>query len=170
MMSAANTQSHSSESPTVRKFNLWRTLGWSSLIVGVLAIAFVAWLAFVMHRMATETVPDMYGQWHTANMIVAYMGDHEDQWPKSWDDLKPYSERQAEWWTFEELQNRVRVDFNADVNSLKSAPVNPDGRVTIEVVELTSGKRVYYEGAEPNQLIWEYLQHRVAAEGKARKP
>ncbi|MEX1098314.1 MAG: hypothetical protein WED34_19875 [Planctomycetales bacterium] len=104
-----------------------------------------------------------YAVWHTAEAIIAYMEQHDDMWPTNWEDLRPYARTGPN--TFEELQERVGIDWNANPEELaKATPLA--GKPPFRVIWLKDGTGIHYEGMEPNQMILEYLQQRKQSPGE----
>ncbi len=77
------------------------------------------------------------------------------KWPTGWHDLRDEFDHLAPAshyaWTFDELQDRVWFDFDADIDAVRSAD-SP-----VHIFELTSGRYLSYNG-DPNLLIREYLR------------
>jgi hypothetical protein len=125
-----------------------------------LAVAFVG---YVIYRVP-ESIRETYALGWVSDMVVEYMERNDGRWPHDWDDLKePYEIGVAAVgrpWTFEDLRSRVDVDFSADPKELAKAHLK-NGKVPFRVISLRSGWYHYWQGSEPNVLIWEYLQNRA---------
>lgn len=120
--------------------------------------------AAIGYRHMSATALDAYAVWWVADIVVEYLDTHERRWPQDWDDLRPsFASVCAKVgnapWRFEELCDRVEIDFSADPKQLEKAPV-VEGQPPFRVVYLRSGHKVHYEGAEPNTIIWKYLNGR----------
>lgn len=88
-------------------------------------------------------------------MVIEHLKANDNAWPKGWDDLrKPYETcvlRSGRPWSFDELRDRVDVDWGADAKSrLKTDQ-------TTRAIWLRDGTNAYWENHEPNRLIREYL-------------
>lgn len=94
-------------------------------------------------------------------MIVLHLQGNDDVWPRSWEDLRDDYEtcvvRSGGPWSFEELQQRVRVDWNADAKRLASQ-ANAAGPVRFRVIRLADGSDDHYQGYEPNAIVRDYLR------------
>ncbi|HEV8067230.1 MAG TPA: hypothetical protein VGP76_05815 [Planctomycetaceae bacterium] len=89
-------------------------------------------------------------------MVIEYLKANDNAWPKDWDDLrKPYETcalRSGRPWSFEELHDRVEVDWVADAKSrLKTDQMT-------RVIWLRDGTTAHWEHRDPNQMIREYLE------------
>lgn len=109
-----------------------------------------------------NTVRNAYCQEWVANMIIEHLIAQQNRWPQSWDDLRDDYEscvaRSGRHWTFEELQDRVGVDWDVIVEELKATNVSPH-EPPFRVVWPTKGlEGDHWESREPNRLIWDYLQ------------
>lgn len=123
------------------------------------ALALVALGIHSIYHAVTTTVPNCYAAWWVADMVVEHMKSHDGAWPRGWEDLSaPYEacvERSGRHWTFEELQQRVDVDWQADPKVLAEA--SNDERPPFRVIWLRDGSSTYWNHAEPNGIVWEYL-------------
>lgn len=97
---------------------------------------------------------DAYASDWTSTFVIDHIRT-SGVWPKGWDDLRDEYDRLATpshyAWTFDELQSRVWLDFDADIDEVRSS----DPPKT--VFRLMSGKQISFNG-DPNVLIREYLR------------
>lgn len=97
---------------------------------------------------------DAYATDWTSIFVIDHLRT-SDEWPNGWHDLRDEFDRLAPAshyaWTFEELQDRVWFDFDADIDDVR------DTDPPIHIFELTSGRRLNYNG-DPNELIRDYLR------------
>ena len=140
---------------TVARLNMRRLkskrLAITLMIAAILCIPF-AYLFLLFRSFAS--FPDAYA----SDWTVVFVTDHihtTGEWPKGWDDLKDEYDRMAPAshyaWTFDELQERVWLDWDADLDSVRSA----DPPQTI--FRLTSGREASFNG-DPNDLIRNFLR------------
>jgi hypothetical protein len=127
------------------------------LIVGVAAgVGFGIWM--VGHMSAV--IRNSYAVWWVADMVVEHMKANGDEWPNGWDDLhddyQTCVNRAGQPWTFEELSNRVRVDWSANPMELRKA-LRESAKPRFRVIWLSDGMETHWQGAEPNQIIADYL-------------
>jgi hypothetical protein len=138
------------------------------MILGVAAAAGVAWVAYsILHTISH--IPEAYAAWDTGTLLIAYMKSHEDRWPQSWDDLLTVLEdekseirkeiflggtshehnRELEY--ARSLKNMVKLDWSYD----------PSKGGTGTPVTRPDGTRfpVVWEGAEPNEMVRDYMIH-----------
>lgn len=129
-----------------------------------LAVAvFACMLAIVFYLSHLgSSIRDMYAVWWVGDMIVLHLEKTEDHWPRCWDDLKDDYDtcvaRAGQPWTFQELRDRVEIDWKANVDDLRAVPPDSSGDVPFRVVRLRSGRKGYWAGREPNRMIHRYLQ------------
>jgi len=128
-----------------------------SLVVfgGVFAI----WMGFRVR----EVIHDSYAVWWVADMVVEHLKATEDQWPKDWDELRDdyrtVVKRSGDAWSFEELSSRVCVDWTASVAELRKSALEGD-KPNFRVIWLRDERTSHWAGAEPNQIIYDYLMKR----------
>ena len=93
--------------------------------------------------------------WHSSDLPPA-LGATTLEPPQEWEDLrKPYETcvlRSGRPWSFEELRDRVEVDWGADAKSRLTT------NQTTRVIWLRDGTDAYWESHEPNRLVREYLK------------
>jgi hypothetical protein len=131
------------------------------LIVALLLVVAAGYGAYLLHQVVTVVVPDAYAVDWVSAMVIEHMKTNDGQWPRSWDDLRgPYEKLAAPQgypWSFEELKDRVAVDWDADPKVLKK--VTPSGHgPPFRVIWLRDGSSTAWEGAEPNSCVLEYLR------------
>lgn len=69
-------------------------------------------------------IDDAYAQWEVVELVITYMEANEGKWPADWDELDPYfseSSNRVAGWTFQKYQDRVWIDFNANVEALRES-------------------------------------------------
>jgi hypothetical protein len=127
-------------------------------VVGLVAVA--AYCAYSVHRYVTETVPNAYAAEWVGGIVVDHLRQNGDRWPRSWDDLRPVYEQHASQsgqpWSFEELQSRVVIRWDVDVERLRREG-NPDGNRHYPVISLRDGSTTHWVGFEPNEMVYRYL-------------
>jgi hypothetical protein len=107
-------------------------------------------------------VRDMYAQWWVADMVIEHMASHDGAWPRNWDDLRrPYAtcvqQTGSEPWNFDELRDRVEINFEANPKELAKATPPTETKPPFRVIYLRNGKVRHYQGREANQMVWDYL-------------
>ena len=117
-------------------------------------------VAFIIYS-SLEVVHDSYAQWDAALSIIYHMRTHAGAWPKDWEALHEacLSAPDLRGPGWDNLRERVDVDFSADPHLLSQAEFPKDGP-PFKVVWLRNGKRHHWSGGEPNRLILEYLKSR----------
>jgi hypothetical protein len=133
------------------------------LAVALLMLVGIA-AAVLFYRHIGIVVADCYIQERVAHMIVEHMERSGGNWPQSWDDLSEAYElcegRSGLAWGLQEIRDRCTIDFKAVPTDLANTDVHGDGP-PFRVVYLTSGGDHYWSGAEPNRIIYDYLQARA---------
>jgi hypothetical protein len=98
---------------------------------------------------------DAYASDWTAIFIIEHLKATEGTWPRNWADLQDEFDRMAEpshyAWSFDELQQRVNVQFHLTSQQVR------DADPPVEAIRLTSGRHVSYDG-DPNVNVREYLR------------
>jgi len=124
----------------------------------------VALVAIYVFWSANKTMRNAYATWWAADMVVAHLQKNRDQWPKSWSDLRDDYEEcvqtSGEPWTFDEIRNRVYIDFSATTDQLKRS-ANASGP-EFDVIHAADGSNAHWQSREPNTIIFNYL-HGVEA-------
>lgn len=154
-----------------KKHLLWA--GGVCLAVGIYA-AIVGAIIGAFHYGA-EVARNAYATWAAGELVCEHLRRNNNQWPRNWAELaKTYEiatrespETKTETngsisvaflsASFDDISNRVTIDWTADVQSLQSTVLPPEGR-PFNVITLKNGRMRAWEGSEPNTMVWEYLQ------------
>lgn len=132
---------------------LWFFLG--AATASGLILCYFGWRAVNM------VLKDPYAVEHTAGLIIRYMEQHENRWPRSWQDLErtqQITDPSNRNFSVQELQFHVVVDWNADPKNLARAELPTDDQPPFRVIWLRNGNSTHWSSTEPNQMILEYLQ------------
>ena len=124
---------------------------WTIIVVATVLVALIAG-GVILVRRVEKLLPDLYAQWATAELIVAYRKEHK-RMPINWEDLKKYFPASAPHHnnlSFTELQNRIIVEFDALPVLERSFKA---GEQIPEVIRTRSGTDSHLQGAEPNELV-----------------
>ncbi|PHR95215.1 MAG: hypothetical protein COA78_30630 [Blastopirellula sp.] len=96
-----------------------------------------------------------------ANMCVSHMEANHQQWPANWEDLRddfePCLARSGESWEFDDLENRVEVNWNADPWILTAQQDNPNAEAP-QLIWVRSDDEVKFYGTSPEWIILNYLK------------
>jgi hypothetical protein len=160
------TPNAASLSAFARRFRRW---GCAALFLGaLLGIAVVAYQVYYFFHVV---MPDAYGQWVLADVVIQYMEWHDGAWPRDWNDLQePFEEHRGfGYCSLEELRDRLDIDFTANPKELARAEPEED-ESPFCVIWLRNGKHHHWQRAEPNRLVWEYLQERGRRPPTYRSP
>ena len=145
----------------------WPRFTLRTLFVVVTVFLSVGGAAFYVYYSVNSSVRNAYAAWWVADMVVDHMKAHDGTWPKGWDDLADSYEtcvhRSGRPWTFEELRDRVDLDWGADPKDLIDAKT-VDQSPPFRVIWLRDGSDTHWSGAEPNRIVLEYLQQRRTAQ------
>lgn len=136
------------------RFSLKRLL----ILVAVLSVI-LAGVAVL--RNVQNTILDAYRVWDTARALESYMDAHEGAWPKNWDELIRFAEESGIYWldgSIATLRDDVAIDFEFDPVAATARIREDDVEPDFKVVWLRNGSGAYWEGAEPNKLIFDYLK------------
>lgn len=127
------------------------------VVVCIAVIALVTMARIYLLPFAIVCFPspqDAYATDWTSIFVIDHIRT-SGEWPSRWEDLRDEFDRLAPEshyaWTFEELQGRVWIDFDVDLDDVR------DADPPIHLFELTSGRQLSYNG-DPNLLIRDYLR------------
>jgi hypothetical protein len=127
-------------------------------IVG--AMGYAACCAYNMYRVASVVMPNAYAADWTAQFVIEHLKANNNNWPKSWEDLRDEFDTLANpqhyAWSWEELQSRVTVDWDADSAILAAADRTADP--PFHVIRLTDDSNCCFVNGEPNRQVYNYLQ------------
>jgi hypothetical protein len=108
-----------------------------------------------------ESIHNSYAVWWVADMVVEHLQANSGKWPEGWEDLRDDYQtcvkRSGQPWTFEELSQRVIIDWHADPQQLLLASQGLD-RPAFRVISLRDGTTSHWGTLEPNRIILEYLR------------
>ena len=130
------------------------------LVLAMLLVCAAGYGIYCLQQLVYVQVPNAYAMDWGAAMVIEYMKSNQNEWPSSWEDLRaPYETLAAPQnypWSFEEIQQRLTIDWKVDPNELATA--NPDSNgPPFRVIWLSDGSESHWQGAEPNHSILEYL-------------
>jgi hypothetical protein len=113
-----------------------------------------------MYQAVQSVLSNPYYVWHAAGYVIDYMKANDNRWPTSWDDLRQANLQRVDVWPrFEVLKENVVIDWNARPEILVNAKFSDDDdQSAFRVIWLRNGRSIHWSGAEPNRLIWDYLQ------------
>ena len=142
---------------------------WNSYLISTTFVACgtiaIAWMA--LHK----SIDSHYAQWETGEMLIDYLEDHNDQWPRDWKALEPYYDpdhSRVSGWSFDEVRGSVWIDFDADVKAMKAASI-ASGQASLDVV----GQRLWFinfAGDHANQMLIGYFRSGLPSPPIAPKP
>jgi hypothetical protein len=118
--------------------------------------ALAVWMVYA----SLGAVRDSYAQWDLALATIQHMKTHSDSWPQSWSELhEAYNAtpelRGPQGW--QDVTNIVDFDFKASPPRLLAQAARV-GESPFKVIWLRNGKKHHWAAAEPNALIFDYLQ------------
>jgi hypothetical protein len=140
---------------------LKRKLLWSVML------AFMVFLCLMVYSaiQAPGQLREAYAAWDTGTLLVEYLKAHDDQWPKSWDDLLTVMDGK----TPKDFRLRGRgdgMDKEYAVSLREKVAIDwtfdPKSSTQSQPVTRLDGKPfpVTWQGAEPNKMIHEHLNAR----------
>jgi hypothetical protein len=141
-----------------------RFLVFSASTLALVVAGVVIWFGPGVYRSITVRQPNSYAMQSAGQLIIEHLRRHSGAWPKSWAELRETcaisgmqilaKTPDAE---IAELKKRVEIDWSADPARLRDL-VHQGDVARIAVVKLRSGRRDWFVGAEPNQMIGDYLK------------
>ena len=132
-----------------------------TLGVVVPAVGLGGWVGFGIYYTLSH-LHEAYAAWDTGTLLIEYMKVHQDRWPRSWDDLLTVMDTDAGRQVLlygagagdrqyaRSLRDQVAIDwtFNPRRPTGPNPITRPDGRAF----------PVVWEGAQPNDMVRQYLQ------------
>ena len=151
------------------------------LAIVIVIIAGCAGLDWLMTEVQKRPM-EAYAVWWTADLVISHMEKHQGRWPTNWQELEATAEQvykgvastnkdgsvifemrpRAD---IQELQKTVEIDWHAKPSDLVQQP-SPPSKPAFRVIRLKSGRSTHFEGAEPNQMIRDYLKLKHPDESK----
>ena len=145
---------------------------WRRIITGlvVLALLGVGWVGYSFY-VTWKGIPDAYAAWDAGTLVIEYLDTHDGQWPRSWEELYSAAEtledhgRQfrgnngAGGFIYGDLRDVVAIDWEADVRAIAAFDWN-SGKLRVITRADGTDFPVVWEGAEPNEMVWSYLNKR----------
>lgn len=162
MMAEKRPPHHSPSLPPVMTRRKRIIVALTKALVGF-AIAMVCWTAFRLYRVVKVGIPEAYAAWTTADLIIDHVQTHDGAWPAGWTDLNLAARQRLQNGEAlrcdpQDLPELVSVDWGFDPVAWMAT--NPqDTGFTARIVTRTDGGafRTVWHGAEPNEMILEYL-------------
>jgi hypothetical protein len=131
------------------------------MMAGVVVVASMLWLVPHLLRLARlDFIDDGYALWGAGEMVEDYLEDHGGEWPRGWEDLRPYFDAgggRVGGWSFDEYRGRVLIDWAADVADLEAQAKSHD-RATFRVIRAAHWPSSAMPGHEPNEILHGYLR------------
>jgi hypothetical protein len=140
-----------SDQPPTRRWPPWKIL---LLSAGVFLVCCPVYIYDVVSR----RIPESYAAWTTGNLIVDYLATHENQWPRSWEDLDRATNCQR-YTKIEILRTKVKIDWDANFNQLLQL-ARTNHSTPLRLVTRPNGKKLCADwgpDTEPNRKIMGYL-------------
>lgn len=144
--------------PAVRNIFL---IGASILILATGGI--VGWFGFGAYKSMTVRPTNAYAMQSVGQLIVEHMRLHSGAWPKSWTELRDTcaTSRLNTFSTnadteIEELKKRIEIDWSMNPERFRRV-VLQSNNIPTSVVRLKDGRHDSFVGAEPNEMIYDYL-------------
>jgi hypothetical protein len=137
-----------------------------STMLAICAVALVIAIPTVILQQFEATGRDGYSQHIVVCLLIEFMEENEGRWPENWSSLKPLYERDPNFQSgmFDEFQERIFVDFGADIQRMREESLaNDNSAFRVVFAKYTSG---FYPFSEPNSAILEYLRKSSASGSK----
>ena len=128
------------------------------LVIAIIAIAVLVggWFAYDANR----AMRNSYALWWAADMVTEHLKSNDNRWPRSWDELRDDYDtcvtRSGSPWTFNEIRQRVAIDFTATTAALTEAALESD-EPNFNVITAADGTDFHWQGRKPNTIIFNYL-------------
>ena len=125
------------------------------LLIALLILA--GCVAFVFVINLDGAISDAYAEWEAVGLVTNYMDTHNGSWPCGWNVLPARIGQGGS--SVGYLQDRVFIDFNADVNDLRNQAVKSE-RVTFDVIHPRSIFAAHI-GSDANAKLHYYFRSKA---------
>ena len=128
------------------------------LLFAVTIAAFAVWslsigISRTQHNI--EASRSTYAARLVAQMCVHHMAANNDSWPSNWrdleDDFGPCLTRSGQSWSFDNLKERVGIDWDADLRDLSSKPDSNN------IIWVAADPSFSFHGTNPTAIVRRYL-------------
>ncbi len=138
--------------------------------IAILGLLGAAWAGYRIYA-TWNSIPDAYAAWDAGTLVIEYLETHDNQWPRSWDELlrarttlHEHGEvlrgsRGDGGFVYGDLRDAVAVDWDANVEAIAAFDWN-SGKLRVVTRADGTDFPVVWAGAEPNAMIWGYLNGR----------
>ena len=127
--------------------------------IAVISVAAIAYFLITIIRLVVVKIPESYAAWTTGNLIVDYLNTHNNQWPRSWDDLDQATNCQR-YVSIEKLRGKVKVDWNIDFTRFQQS-ARTNNFSPFRAVTRPDGSKLYAVwglDTDPNRKVIGYLK------------
>ncbi len=138
------------------------------IVIAVILVALVGigWYGCMFIRTWRE-IPNAYAAWDAGTLLIEYLETHDNNWPKSWDELltamdalEPHGRvlrgRNGKGgFIYGDLKDAVAIDWNADVEAIASWDWD---EARLRVVTRSDGRDFYFVWENPNTMVWTHLR------------
>jgi hypothetical protein len=141
----------------------------TALIVPAILVTLLAYAAYSYN----ETTRNAYTAWWAASMIIEHLDANDEHWPANWhelhDDYEICVKRSGSPWTFNEIRERVAVDFTIDSQKIRES-LSTGNPPALRAIWLSDGTVSYFGKREPNSMILEYMKTKIATTKNNTEP
>src|SRR5690606_36269821 len=105
-------------------------------------------------------IRDAYAGLQLSAMLVEYMKANDDQWPRDWEDLRPYyavalENGGSDYCTFDQIRACMWVDFSVDPSRIRDA-LNDSEEPSDRFISPRNGP-TDWGGWQPNRAILRHI-------------
>lgn len=126
-------------------------------VILFLGLPVVGFILLATYR-ATETTHNSLAAWRAADMVISRLASNNNEWPENWaaleDDYRKIPE-QGPHRTFDDIANRVTIDFDVDTSKLDGT--GKESKPNFRVIYCSDGSNIHPNIPDPNLLIQAYL-------------
>ena len=123
------------------------------LILSLLIPLLLVVVALYLYLASSNKTLECYATWDSGRLVIGYLF-LKNKWPQNWEDLSSVSDKIVFKGplSLAEIKSMIDVDFNEDILKLQQKVG------TAKIIELKNGHDSFWENANPNNLIMEYLK------------
>ncbi len=136
-------------------------------IIVLIVVCISGWFGFNLYRTLRQ-IPVAYAAWDTGTLLVEYMKQHDERWPKSWDELLTVLESaDGQKLTLrgamagdvvyaQSLREKIAIDWHFN-------PANPSAANPITTADGQTF-RMAWQGGEPNEMVRAHLSQAASTQ------
>jgi hypothetical protein len=128
-------------------------------VIGIAVLLFGGWLLCSAINVSLEAERNLQAYIAGLNLVGRYVDANDGNWPRSWNDLQEVYDKSGPAERFENIKNRVSIDFNFDATTIRG--------LTTQTFKAVEPKLPCYEYEQDRQglidILWRHLSAKEAS-------